>query len=443
MKKFFTLAAAALLSLSASAEVIYSWQSEGPDAVQQVGGTATAMVDDTRVNYANTVNGVTYYTISLCGKKQTYPESAYVNIALDQALAEGDVISVTAYRNKDATGKSVTVEFLFDGDKDNSIASTEQFPNINPDGEADPAPATQTFTVPASAAGCKFFDMTRGSAGTNLFIIKLEITREGGEEPTPDDPTPDDPTDALMSWDFTHWSDATVANLKAGSNWSDIEKADATEPTELSKDNCFWQVSYAEGKTAEGYLTANDVVIEELKGLVYTNEKANRSLAIAVNYEGPVGGTGFGPYHGPEYLWLGSKEINYFVIPGVPAGATIKMGVESHKLTDARGVQLSIDGEVLTAPDGSTVAAPKEYTEQEWMVPATAAESNDVQITNTNGCHIYFITVTGKTSAIETVAIDENAPVEYYNLNGVRVANPANGLFIKVQGGKATKVLVK
>ena len=38
---------------------------------------------------------------------------------------------------------------------------------------------------------------------------------------------------------------------------------------------------------------------------------------------------------------------------------------------------------------------------------------------------------------------NNNAPIEYYNLQGVKVANPSNGIFIKVQGNKATKVLVK
>lgn len=46
-------------------------------------------------------------------------------------------------------------------------------------------------------------------------------------------------------------------------------------------------------------------------------------------------------------------------------------------------------------------------------------------------------------SGIEDVTVDENAPVEYYNLQGVRVENPANGLYIRRQGNKATKVLVK
>ncbi|MDE6271237.1 MAG: immune inhibitor A [Muribaculaceae bacterium] len=44
---------------------------------------------------------------------------------------------------------------------------------------------------------------------------------------------------------------------------------------------------------------------------------------------------------------------------------------------------------------------------------------------------------------IAEIAADENAPVEYFNLQGVRVANPENGLYIRRQGNKTTKVLVK
>ena len=81
-------------------------------------------------------------------------------------------------------------------------------------------------------------------------------------------------------WDFTKWSDATVANLKADaaasktSGWSDVEKkADAeagADPTEASKDNCFWL--QMEAAPADGVLTANGVVIEELKGLLFTED---------------------------------------------------------------------------------------------------------------------------------------------------------------------------
>lgn len=45
------------------------------------------------------------------------------------------------------------------------------------------------------------------------------------------------------------------------------------------------------------------------------------------------------------------------------------------------------------------------------------------------------------TNGITGITSDQNAPVEYYNLQGVRVANPENGLFIRVQGNQATKVI--
>lgn len=47
--------------------------------------------------------------------------------------------------------------------------------------------------------------------------------------------------------------------------------------------------------------------------------------------------------------------------------------------------------------------------------------------------------------AIETVGVDNNAnaPVVYYNLQGVRVENPQGGVFIRQQGTETTKVLVK
>lgn len=48
-----------------------------------------------------------------------------------------------------------------------------------------------------------------------------------------------------------------------------------------------------------------------------------------------------------------------------------------------------------------------------------------------------------KGSGIKNTLDTLNAPVEYYNLSGVRVSNPQNGIFIRRQGGKATKVVIK
>lgn len=45
--------------------------------------------------------------------------------------------------------------------------------------------------------------------------------------------------------------------------------------------------------------------------------------------------------------------------------------------------------------------------------------------------------------AVVDVNTDVNAPIEYYNLQGLKVTEPSNGLFIKKQGNKVSKVLVK
>ena len=428
MKKTFTLMAVAAMAFSVSAETVIL---SNPDKLKKnplvgtelganvpAGFSLECMKEDKTLDPGNqtfTINGAEYQAIK-------FSNGAQNTVTLPEGCVATKVTFYTTI-NKDAATDRVcywaeVAGTTYTADDNNGII--ESFKDAaNPNVQSFDLPELNTFTF-------------KNAGEQPLAVLEITYKTPGEEDPTPG---------ALMSWDFTKWSEATVANLMAGENWSDIEKADATEPTEASKDKCFWQVSYAEGLSPEKYLMANNLIIGELEGLVYTNEKTNRSLAIAVDYPE----TSLGTYHGPSYLWLGSKEINYFIIPGVPAGATIKMGVESHKSTDARGVVLSVNDEILTAPDGSEVAVPTTYTEQEWIVPATAAESNDVQIRNTNGCHLYFITVTAGsgTTAVENVAIDANAPVEYYNLQGVRVANPENGLYIKRQGNKAVKVLVK
>lgn len=46
-------------------------------------------------------------------------------------------------------------------------------------------------------------------------------------------------------------------------------------------------------------------------------------------------------------------------------------------------------------------------------------------------------------TGIESIEVEENATVRYFNLQGVEVSNPANGIYIRVSGNKATKVVVK
>lgn len=48
-----------------------------------------------------------------------------------------------------------------------------------------------------------------------------------------------------------------------------------------------------------------------------------------------------------------------------------------------------------------------------------------------------------KSSGISDIVADENAEAEYFNLQGVRVANPENGLYIVRRGNKVTKEIIR
>lgn len=205
---------------------------------------------------------------------------------------------------------------------------------------------------------------------------------------------------AGQTWNFTVWSAATVANLKADAaaskteGWSDVEKkADAeadADPTDISKDNCFW----LQGTVgADGSLSANGQVIEELKGLKFDADYAGkRSLAIAVNYPEANVSSGFGPYAGPAYLWLGgggSKQAcPCFTIPGVKAGQKLTVVMESHKVSDARGIQIYAN----SYEEANQIGAAFKPTTQDTYT-WTIDQDCDVVVWNTSGCHIYTMTI--------------------------------------------------
>jgi hypothetical protein len=261
------------------------------------------------------------------------------------------------------------------------------------------------------------------------------------------------PVEIAHTWNFTKWSEATVANLKAeaakvtveadpdkegntmctdnGALWSDHEKKPGTtcDTYAASKDNCVWYIG------GEAQPTANSVAIAEFTGLEFnTTYGTKRSLAIAVNY--PVA---LNEYAGPSYLWFGGKNSEIMTIKNVKAGTQIKMGVESHKAAEARGVKLFVNDTELTDPEGATVAPPTVYAEQTWQVPAGEGVVN-VVVKNTNGCHIYFIDaeIDNTTTGITTMNADAQAQ-GIYNMRGQKVEKAVKGLYI--MDGK--KVVIK
>lgn len=62
-----------------------------------------------------------------------------------------------------------------------------------------------------------------------------------------------------------------------------------------------------------------------------------------------------------------------------------------------------------------------------------------------NGCYNangYIKTIMPEDSGIENIFLDDNSPIEYYNMQGIRVTKPNKGLYIKKQGSKITKNII-
>ena len=226
---------------------------------------------------------------------------------------------------------------------------------------------------------------------TALFVLALTASAQG-----------------YRKWDFTQWSAQTIANLQAEDaaggvtegSWSSTEKADGSNP---QADKCYW--SYASNVSDDGFLMANGSVIAETEGLVWnTAYTAKRSLAIAVDYPS----TSLGDYSGPQYLWLGGgnaksagARIYCFIIPKVTVGQKIAITAESHKPADARGVGLyagdCTNDANLIGEQFKPTTLDTHVWEEGWTLPEGVTPNEDgtvdIQVYNTNGCHIYSIEV--------------------------------------------------
>ncbi len=258
-------------------------------------------------------------------------------------------------------------------------------------------------------------------------------------------------------WDFTSWSDETVANLEADASeyvsepwpeagtetgWRRYEKDGGATDSDPLRDSgiVYWYGSLiSEPMTLE----ANGEVIAETEGLLFNNVTSlNSTVAIAIDYPE----TSIGTYDGGSYLWLNGAGLQ-LTIPNVQPGQKIVMDVESHRNGNERGVTLSVGDETIDTWTAD------EKTTFECIVPEDlGSDLVDVIATTTSGCHIYRIEVgdadliaTGITE-VNTGAAESAGNGNVYTINGVMVRKAgdsldglAKGLYIV--GGK--KVVIK
>lgn len=150
-------------------------------------------------------------------------------------------------------------------------------------------------------------------------------------------------------------------------------------------------------------------------------------------------------------LGNGYNYVVEFVVDKAASTATlIDQNMQLPTQTGSRTYYfISADGQSMTVPFAGTTTTVGTGANQMTM---TTLEndgffflSQDYYGYETSACKIQlFDMALFAPTAIKNVSadFDENAPVEYFNLQGVRVENPANGLYIKRQGNKVAKVIL-
>lgn len=160
------------------------------------------------------------------------------------------------------------------------------------------------------------------------------------------------------------------------------------------------------------------------------------------------------PQHAPVggFFVFNVAGEDYIIYPS--AGADVAgdaFAISKVKYTDSPKSNPDADNEVLIArkyaavkDNGGLMYVAKAFYYGFNVVPVEGDPNSVLIYTYNAGCPmmVYKFTVPGGDSGVQDVEVVEtSAPVEYFNLQGMRVANPENGVFIKRQGGNVSKVI--
>ena len=132
------------------------------------------------------------------------------------------------------------------------------------------------------------------------------------------------------------------------------------------------------------------------------------------------------------------KFVYYSRLNGVKVDGVSIEGFASDKYNYEIPEELPTKEQIELAVLGQSATTSVEINQENLTVTITVSNVE----ADIDGAKSHTYVLKYAKAGVENVEIDNNAPVEYYNLQGVKVANPENGIFIKVQGSKATKVVL-
>lgn len=193
---------------------------------------------------------------------------------------------------------------------------------------------------------------------------------------------------------------------------------------------------------SDGNVNMNiDVVWDETPIYVdfYSKAKESETFTGYIGHKNEAEGAVAKEYEGKMSFTPVSRNTYRFEMPNVDLGT----------LARAAG-NIVVEGVTMTTDDkGVRTFTSENNGDSNVTLNGTIDANNSVNLkltykSNDTAEPIYLEFNTQKaTVGIDGIEADENAQVEYFNLQGIRVANPENGVYIRRQGSKVSKVFVK
>ena len=341
--------------------------------------------------------------------------------------------------------------------------------------ETEPAivfTATATKKITKLTVTYEAYDPTDTRADAEIKFPEASYTIDEGASFTAPEPTK--ATTAALAYTSSNRGVATVDETTGAVT---IVAPGTTTITATAKANTEFK---------EGEASYTLTVLKVVNSIAETMAVTDNTLKLRINYPLTVAykngsnnfvtdGTDFIQIYGssqPSYTsgdvipagWIGNYTLYQNVTPEIENPAGMESATENNGFTPAKVSEISESdiNKVLTLENVVFAAAtPADRTNFTGKIKDTEIEfrnnytvaSVEAGTYNVSGVVSVFGTSTqlypisyekvDDTTGIADIVADENAPVEYFNPQGIRVDNPENGLYIRRQGNKVTKVIVK
>ncbi|WP_297070797.1 hypothetical protein [uncultured Duncaniella sp.] len=392
MKKLFTLFAAAAMTMSVSAEeYLVAYNVEGQE---NHGYAISGTTDDDRE--VTLENGTKIVALSF-NNNWGEANDNYIKLTADGGFKTGDVVTVKGViANKDEAKRGACKLTTSVNDL---LYKSDDFVNLT----LAPTSDVPSYTYTLAADAPELYLSRDGNTRTQLIYISV-VRAEGGE--TPEEPSGETRTMTLSG------------------SWPQGEFGSIETPFEMDFDTMTL--------TLKNFLGAKGDAVCKVE---QRDPNAVPTVGTMFNIIPEAGFTETGDLYGDKtYSIDGLSSSVIFTADGVN---TVKLDNPNVIFTNYSSVELATGKQY-----NFVIYLFGNYSQ--WDSAANAWG----EVSSMPGYFDLKTTVSGdETSAIENIeveAADENAPVEYFNIQGMRVENPAAGqLLIRRQGSKVSKVIIR